>query len=133
VKLIKAVLMRLVATVAGAAYVTLCLRAGNRSPTGSASAAVLYLALVFAVLLLAVAAVAGLSELGSKISIPFFVVGTAIGVLRDALTDTKEDRNLFPIEVLIWCAMFAIAMGFGKELGAWWKKKTLKSSVQKEL
>ena len=85
------------------------------------------MALVFAVLLLAVAVLAGLSEWGSKISIPFFVVGTAIGVLRDALTDTKEDRNLFPIEIAFWCAMFAIAMGYGKELGAWWKRKTIKS------
>jgi len=74
-------------------------------------------------LLLAVAAIAGLSEWGSKISIPFFVVGTAIGVLRDALTDTKNDRNLFPIEVAFWCALFAAAMAFGKEIGAWWKKK----------
>ena len=125
--------MRLGATLAGAVYVTLCLRLGNRSPNADASAAFLSLALVFGVLLLAVGAFAGLSEWGSKISIPFFVIGTAIGVLRDALTDTKEDRNLFPIEVLIWCAIFAIAMGFGKELGAWWKKKMLKSSVPKEL
>jgi hypothetical protein len=90
------------------------------------------LALAFAVLLLAVAALAGLSEWGSKISIPFFVVGTAIGVLRDALTDTKVDRNLFPIEIVFWCAVFAMATGFGKELGAWWKKKMLKRSVEKE-
>ena len=118
--------MRLAATVAGALYVTLCLRVGQ-SPTGDASTATLELFLVFAVLLLAVAALASLSEWGSKISIPFFVVGTAIGVLRDALTDTKEDGNLFPIEIAFWRAMFAIAMGFGKELGAWWKKRMLKS------
>ena len=118
--------MRLGATVAGALYVTLCLRVGQ-SPTGDASTAALELFLTFAVLLLAVTAIAGHSEWGSKISIPFFVVGTAIGVLRDALTDTKEDRNLFPFEIIFWCAMFAIAMGFGKGLGAWWKKKMLKS------
>jgi hypothetical protein len=27
--------------------------------------------------------------------------------------------------------MFAMAMGFGKELGAWWKKKMLKRSAEK--
>jgi hypothetical protein len=125
-KLINGFLMRLGATLAGALYITLCLRVGQ-SPHGDASTAALQLVLVFAVLLLAVAALAGLSEWGSKISIPFFVIGTAIGVLRDALTDTKEDRNLFPFEIAFWCAVFAIAMGFGKELGAWWKKKMLKS------
>ena len=122
-KLMNAFWMRLGATVTGALYVTILFRVGEPS-NGDASAAVL--ALAFAVLLLAVAALAGLSEWGSKISIPFFVVGTAIGVLRDALTDTKVDRNLFPIEVVFWCALFAMAMGFGKELGAWWRKKTLK-------
>jgi len=84
------------------------------------------LALAFAVLFLAVAALAGFSEWGPKISIPFFVIGTAIGVLRDALMDTKYDRNLFPIEIAFWCAFFAVAMGFGKEFGAWWKKKAIR-------
>lgn len=130
-RLIKWILMRLGATVAGALYVTLCLRIGQ-SPHGDASVAALELFLVFAVLLLAVAAFAGLSEWGSKISIPFFVIGAAIGVLRDALTDTKEDRNLFPFEIAFWCAMFAIAMGFGKELGAWWQKNTPKRSLDKD-
>jgi hypothetical protein len=113
------------ATVAGALYVTLLLRFGE-PPNGDASAAALQLALAFGVLLLAVAALAGLSERGSKISIPFFVVGTAIGVLRDALTDTKNDRNLFPIEIVFWSALFAVAMAFGKEIGAWWMKKANK-------
>lgn len=121
-KFMKAFWTRLGAIVAGALYITLLLRVGEPS-NGNASAAALQLALAFAVLLLAVAALAGFSESGSKISIPFFVVGTAIGVLRDALTDTKNDRSLFPIEVSFWCALFAMAMGFGKELGAWWKKK----------
>ena len=93
--------------------------------------AALQLALAFAVLFLAVAALASLYEWGSKINIWFFVVGTAIGVVRDALTDTKNDRNLFPIEVVFWCALFAMAMGFGKELGAWRKKKA-KRSVEEE-
>jgi hypothetical protein len=114
--------MKPAATVVGALYITLLLRVGE-PPNGDASAAALQLALAFAVLLIAVAALAVVTEWGSKISIPFFVVGTAIGVLRDALTDTKNDRNLFPIEIAFWCALFAMAMGFGKELGAWCKKK----------
>jgi hypothetical protein len=125
-KLMNAFWMKLVTIVAGAVYVTLCLRVGSQPPNGDASAAALQLAVVFAVLLLAVAALAGLSDWGSTISISFFVVGTAIGVLTDALTDTKVDRNLFPIEIVFWCALLAVAMGFGKELGSWWKRKTLK-------
>jgi len=113
---------KLCATLAGALYISVLLRVGE-PPHGDASAAALQLVLAFAVLLLAVAAIAGLSEWGSKISISFFVVGTAIGVLRDALTDAKNDRNLFPIEVAFWCALFAAAMALGKEIGAWWKKK----------
>jgi hypothetical protein len=111
--------------VAGALYITLCLKLGE-PPNGSASAATIELVLAFVVLLATVAALAGLSESGSKISIPFFVVGTAIGVLVDALTDRKNDRNLFPIEMVFWSAFFAMAMGFGKELGEWWRKKRQK-------
>jgi hypothetical protein len=122
---------KLGAIVAGALYVTLWLKVAETPPNGTASVAALQLALAFAVLFLAVAALASLSEWGSKINIWFFVVGAAIGVVRDALTDTKNDRNLFPIEVVFWCALFAMAMGFGKELGAWWKKKA-KRSVEEE-
>jgi hypothetical protein len=115
-----------VATLAGALYITLWLRVGEPPTGGNASVALVELALAFAVLFLAVAALAGFSEWGSKISIPFFVIGTAIGVLRDALMDTKYDRNLFPIEIAFWCAFFAVAIGFGKELGAWRKKKAIR-------
>jgi hypothetical protein len=115
--------MRLGSAIAGVLYITLFLRIGEPPTGGDASVALVELALAFAVLLVAVAASAGLCEWGSKISIPFFVIGTAIGVLRDALTDTRYDRNLFPIEIGFWCGLFAVAMGFGKELGLWWKKK----------
>ena|SRR5271166_4016825 len=121
-KLMNVFWTRLGATVAGALYITVLLRIGE-PPNGDASAAALQLALAFAVLLLAVAALSGFSEWGSNISIVFFVVGTAVGVLRDALTDTKNDRNLFPLELAFWCALFAVAMAFGKEIGAWYKKK----------
>lgn len=114
---------KLGATVVGALYITLLLWVGEPPTGGNASVALVELALAFAVLFLAVAALSGFSVWGSKISIPFFVTGTGIGVLRDALMDTKYDRNLFPIEIAFWCALFAVAMGFGKELGAWWKKK----------
>lgn len=115
--------MRLGSAIAGVLYITLLLRIGEPPTGGDASVALVELALAFAVLLAAVAASAGLSKWGSKISIPSFVIGTAIGVLRDALTDTRYDRNLFPIEIGFWCGLFAVAMGFGKELGLWWKKK----------
>ncbi len=115
--------MRLGSIVAGALYVTLWLRVGEPPIGGSASVALVELALAFAVLFFAVAAVAAFSDWGLKISILFFVIGTAIGVLRDALMDTKYDRNLFPIEIAFWCGLFAVAIAFGKELGAWWKKR----------
>jgi hypothetical protein len=118
---------RLGATAIGAIYITLWLRVGEPPTGGNASVALVELALAFAVLFLAVATLAGFSEWGSKISIPFFVIGTAIGVLRDALMDTKYDRNLFPIEIVFWCALFAVAIAFGKEIGVWLKKKTLKN------
>jgi hypothetical protein len=122
-KLMNAFWMRLGAIVAGALYITLWLRVGEPPTGGNASVALVELALAFAVLFFAVAAFAAFYDWGSKISIPFFVIGTAIGVLRDALMDTKYDRNLFPIEIAFWCALFAVAMGFGKELGTWCKKK----------
>jgi hypothetical protein len=43
-------------------------------------------------------------------------------VVYDALTDKTMDRNIFPIEAAIWCAILAPALGLGKELGAWLKK-----------
>jgi hypothetical protein len=109
--------MRLGAIVAGALYISLWLTVGE-PPGGNASVGLVELALAFAVLFFAAAAFAAFYDWGSKISIPFFVIGTAIGVLRDALMDTKYDRNLFPIEIAFWCGLFAMAMGFGKELGA---------------
>jgi hypothetical protein len=34
--------------------------------------------------------------------LPAAILGIAVGVAWDALTDTQRDRNLFPIEMLIW-------------------------------
>ncbi len=89
-----------------------------QSPEGS----LLYIALAFGVTLLLVAALVRFTEWGSQISIPFFLIGVAIGVVYDALSDKKIDRNLFPIEAALACAIFAPALGFGKKLGAWLKK-----------
>jgi hypothetical protein len=129
-KFMNTFLMKVGATVAGALYVTICMRVENfeYSHCPGAIAGILYYALVIGVLVLAVSALANSFEWGSKISVPFFLIGTAVAVARDALTDTKMDRNLFPIEIAFWCAIFAVAMGLGKELGAWWKKKHQKSS-----
>ena len=82
----------------------------------------LYIALAFGVTLILVAALVRFTEWGSQISIPFFLIGVAIGVVYDALSDKKIDRNLFPIEAVLACAIFGPALGFGKKLGAWLKK-----------
>jgi CDP-diglyceride synthetase len=126
-KLVKPVLARLGATVAGTLYVTLCLRMGSQSARDSEPAATLYLLLILAVLLLLVSAIASLSEWVSRPNILSFLVGTAIGVTYDALSDKTTDRNLFPIEIILWCAMFSVALVAGKRFGEWRKRKQIVS------
>jgi hypothetical protein len=118
---------KLAATAAGAIYVTIWFylnRAGDRYPAlHGPGPALVFVVLTFVVLLLLMTALASSYEWGSRLSIPFFSIGVAVGVVYDALSDTTMDRNLFPIEAVIWCGIFATALGFGKELGAWLRKK----------
>jgi hypothetical protein len=124
---------KLAATAVGAIYVTIWFylnRAGDRYPAlHGPGPALIFVVLTFVVLLLLMAALVRSYEWGARLSIPFFSIGVAVGVVYDALSDTTMDRNLFPIEVVIWCAIFAAALGFGKELGAWLRKKRQSKTV----
>ena len=123
---LKALAARMAAAACGAMYATvwaildrLSARYGFlQGPAGS----LLYIALAFGVLLLLVAALVRFTQWGSQFSIPFFLIGVAVVVVYDAVTDKTTDRNLFPIEAVLVCAILAPALGFGKELGAWLKK-----------
>ena len=118
---------KLAATAVGAIYVTIWLylaRVADRYPAlQGPGPALFFVVLMFVVLLLLMTVLVSSYEWGSRLSIPFFSIGVAVGVVYDALSDTTMDRNLFPIEAVIWSAVFAAALGFGKELGAWLRKK----------
>jgi hypothetical protein len=125
-KIVKASVERVAATVCGAIYIivwfNLLRLLGLSNPKG-AVVSLLVVVLIFGVLLLLVSALVGFTEWGSQISIPFFLVGVAVGVVVDALSDKTMDRNLFPIEAVIWCGILGVALGYGKELGARLKKR----------
>jgi hypothetical protein len=132
-RILRALVARVTAAACGAAYVTLLealSRLANRyGPLRGPVPALVFVGLTFGVLLLLVAALICFTEWGSQLSIPFFLIGVAVGVVYDAMTDKTQDRNIFPIEAAIWCGILAPALGFGKELGAWLKKAALKPST----
>jgi hypothetical protein len=106
----------------GALYVTLCYKVSSLTYRNGDLATLIYFGSVFCVLIVLVAALVRFTEWGSQLSIPFFLIGVAVGVIYDAVTDKTQDRNIFPIEAAIWCAILAPALGFGKGLGARLKK-----------
>lgn len=118
-RIVRAFGIRLLSGVSGGLYVTLCLRVSSLTYRDSDLAMLVYFASVFVVLLLLIAALVRFTEWGAQVSIPFFLIGVAVGVIYDALSDKTMDRNLFPIEAVIWCAILAPALGFGKGLGVW--------------
>jgi drug/metabolite transporter (DMT)-like permease len=124
-RILKALPTELVVAACGAIYITAwfnLLKLVGLYNSKSSAASLLSIVLPFAVLLLLVAALVRFTEWGSQLSIPFFLVGVAVGVVYDAVTDKTMDRNLFPIEAAFWSGILAVALGFGKELGAWLKK-----------
>jgi hypothetical protein len=124
---------KMAATAFGAIYVTIWFyldRVANRYPSlHGLGAALFFIVSAFVVLLVLITALVSSYEWGSRVSIPFFSIGVAVGVVYDALSDKTMDRNLFPIEAGIWCAIFATALGFGKELGAWLRRKRQSKAV----
>jgi hypothetical protein len=133
----KALAVSVVTAGCGIVYVTIwqdLSRLGDLyGPLQGPSAGLLFVALAFFVTLVLLSVLVNFSEWGSQVSIPFFLVGVAVGVVIDALTDKTMDRNIFPIEAVVWCAIFGPALGFGKELGAWLKKRREKRTDDKSM
>jgi hypothetical protein len=125
-RIIKALAVRVAAAACGIIYVTIwqdLSRLGDLyGPLQGPTAGLLFVALAFVVTLLLVSALVSFFGWGSQVSIPFFLIGVAVGVVIDALSDKTMDRNIYPIEAVVWCAIFAPALGFGKEIGAWMRK-----------
>lgn len=109
--------MRLVATVIGAMYVTLC----YKMPELIHLEPIRHVLLAFIVLFPVTLALAAFSERESWFVALFVLVGIGIGVMIDAFSD-KVDRNLFPIEIMWWSVLLAPAIIAGTTLG-WWMRK----------
>lgn len=122
----KALVGSVVAAVCGLVYVAIWLnlsRLGDLyGPLQGPSGGLIFVVLSFVVTLVLMSALAGFTEWGSRISIPFFLLGVAAGVVVDALSDKTMDRNIFPIEAAIWCIIFGAALGIGKGLGTWFRR-----------
>ena len=97
-RILKMLPAELVVAACGAIYITawfnLLKIVGLHNPQGFVLS-LLPIVLPFVVLLLLVAALVRFTEWGSQLSIPFFLVGVAVGVVLDAVTDKTMDRNLF--------------------------------------
>jgi hypothetical protein len=115
-RLIRALGIGLLSAVSGELYITLCYRAIKVGDSGLA--ALLYFVSVFVVLLLLVSGLARFFEWGSKFSILLFLVGVSVGVVIDATSDKTMDRNIYPIEAVMWWIIFAPAIAIGRELGS---------------
>lgn len=66
---------------------------------------------------------------------PFAILGIAMGVVFDALTDTQRDRNLFPIEMLIWTGFAMPGIVVGSILGSllcWVRLRLIRREVVSE-
>jgi hypothetical protein len=53
---------------------------------------------------------------------PFIFLGVLTSIATDVLLDKKADRNLFPIEMGAWCVMLAPAIVLGTAIGTWLRK-----------
>ncbi|MBF6571487.1 MAG: hypothetical protein IVW54_21760 [Candidatus Binataceae bacterium] len=53
---------------------------------------------------------------------PFIFLGVLAGIATNVFLDKKADRNLFPIEMGIWCVMLAPAIVLGTAVGVWLRK-----------
>ena len=109
--------MRLTAFVSGALFVTICLRMPGASGGGP-----LQFALLSLVILLPVTSVlVRCSARDSRFIAPLVVTGVVVGIMIDVALD-KEDRNLFPIEIVVACALVIPPVIAGAALGKFLKK-----------
>jgi hypothetical protein len=56
------------------------------------------------------------------------LVGIVVGTMIDVVLDTKEDRNLFPLEIVLDCATVTPAIVAGSLLGWFLKNRTSKTT-----
>ena len=65
---------------------------------------------------------------GSSIAVPLLIlIGVVVGTMADVVLDTKEDRNLFPIEIMLNCAFLAPILLTSSALGWFVKNRSSKA------
>jgi hypothetical protein len=109
--------MRLTALVSGALFVTICLRMPGVNGEW------LFVLLSLVILLPVTSALVRYAAQGSWFIAPLVLIGVAIGIMIDVVLDTKEDRNLFPIEIIAGCVLVTPSVVIGTALGWFLKKK----------
>jgi hypothetical protein len=115
--------MKLAALVSGALFVTICLRMTEASNGGPFRFVLLSLVILLPVTL----ALVRYSGRDSWFIAPLVVIGVVVGIMIDVALDTKEDRNLFPIEIVAACALVTPSVVTGAVLGWYLKKKAAKA------
>jgi hypothetical protein len=108
--------MRLTALVSGAVFVTICLRTPGVHEG-------LFVLLSLVILLPVTTALVRYSARGSWFIAPLVLIGVAVGIMVDVVLDTKEDRNLFPIEIIAACVLVTPSVVIGTALGWFLKRK----------
>ena len=109
----------LTAFVSGGLFVTICLR----TPGVSGGGPLRFVLLSFVVLMPVTLALVRYSRRDSWLIAPLVVIGVVVGIMIDVALDTKEDRNLFPIEIVVACALATPPVVAGAALGWLVKKK----------
>jgi len=112
-------MMRLAGLVSGALFVTICLRMPGVSDGGPFR----FVLLSFVILLPITLALVRYSGRDSWFVAPLIVIGVIVGIMTNVLLDTKEDRNLFPIEIVVACVLVTPSVVIGAALGSFLKKK----------
>jgi hypothetical protein len=108
--------MKLTALVSGAVFVTICLRTPGVHEG-------LFILLSLVILLPVTSALVRYSAQGSWFIAPLVLIGVVVGIMIDVVLDTKEDRNLFPIEIIVACVLATPSVAIGTALGWFLKKK----------
>lgn len=66
---------------------------------------------------------------GSSITVPLLIlIGVVVGTMVDVVLDTKEDRNLFPFEIILNCLFLSPILLAGWALGWFLKNRSSKAT-----
>jgi hypothetical protein len=120
-------LLKLLALATGLTYVTVIYRFpvfGNHGP-------IFLFVLSLVVLGPIAAALVVYAGKASWIIAPLLVfIGGVSGIMIDVVLDTKEDRNLFPLEIIVWTVVVIPILTMSSALGWFLKNRTsLKSQL----